>query len=646
MKYKAESLFTKYQIPPSKNVNELRVMFQTDPNKRKDLPVVIKTISNPIALLEEELFTPHDGGEEGSILPIHKRLLENMVSVLQEVSETNVENVLDEINHIAKYKYKWVEFYYYNVVGKEKADLIIQDFLSMAMDEMEKQFFSTIGEISWTKSKKFLQCINNSIPFISWDVNRKRNFEDKLIEYASKLSSLEGKSEQLEERLRVVLSIAELLKSKDMIEMLKFTIKKIGNDYDNNGITLLKLYSKIASLYDPQELLDMSEFINRMMNKYLDFYAVTNFNGSEILEIAELLSKAYNVLQTKLNNSTTQINYLKNFDNEDIEYGKLLSDFMASTSEEWITTYKLKLNKVKSDCTAENIYSLVEHFMSAKPSDKIKIFFGKVLLKFTTFEQEFAWLAKCHKEVNDDPDNARAADPRDIDEIIAKYYWLVYLSEDINVDLFNNIRNISFDVLARFNRLVSSIGPYTPDYIRIGVRERLSNALNSIPRDFYFGDKRVEHAISLYGGKCTSSVSKSSDYIDRYDLLFTGTKNSKYGRYKYEHPLSSYKSSNSSRSSSVNRTSSSSGGCYIATSVYGSYDCPQVWILRRYRDYYLDEHWWGRCFIKIYYTISPTLVKWFGKTRWFKKLFKGFLDKKLQKLKNKNYEDTPYNDKY
>ncbi|NLX93020.1 MAG: hypothetical protein GXZ02_03995, partial [Clostridiales bacterium] len=39
------------------------------------------------------------------------------------------------------------------------------------------------------------------------------------------------------------------------------------------------------------------------------------------------------------------------------------------------------------------------------------------------------------------------------------------------------------------------------------------------------------------------------------------------------------------------------GGCYVATAVYGSYDCPQVWTLRRYRDYTLAETWYGRAFI-------------------------------------------------
>ena len=54
------------------------------------------------------------------------------------------------------------------------------------------------------------------------------------------------------------------------------------------------------------------------------------------------------------------------------------------------------------------------------------------------------------------------------------------------------------------------------------------------------------------------------------------------------------------------------GGCYVATCVYGSYDCPQVWTLRRFRDNMLAESRPGRAFIRVYYAVSPTLVKWFG----------------------------------
>ncbi len=85
-------------------------------------------------------------------------------------------------------------------------------------------------------------------------------------------------------------------------------------------------------------------------------------------------------------------------------------------------------------------------------------------------------------------------------------------------------------------------------------------------------------------------------------------------------------------------------GCYVATSIYGSYDCPNVWTLRRYRDYTLAKTWYGRLFIKTYYFISPTIVKYFGETKLFKNIFKKKLDKMSSKLNEKGYDNTPYDD--
>lgn len=96
----------------------------------------------------------------------------------------------------------------------------------------------------------------------------------------------------------------------------------------------------------------------------------------------------------------------------------------------------------------------------------------------------------------------------------------------------------------------------------------------------------------------------------------------------------------------INRNKEIKGACYIATCVYGSYDCPQVWTLRRFRDHTLDETWYGRLFIKCYYAISPTLVKWFGKTKWFKKFWKSKLGKMVSKLNDKGVDNTYYHDEY
>ena len=87
------------------------------------------------------------------------------------------------------------------------------------------------------------------------------------------------------------------------------------------------------------------------------------------------------------------------------------------------------------------------------------------------------------------------------------------------------------------------------------------------------------------------------------------------------------------------------GGCYVATAVYGSYDCPQVWTLRRYRDDTLAATWYGRAFIHTYYAISPTLVKWFGDAAWFKNMWKPKLDRMVMRLNQEGVESTPYQDK-
>lgn len=86
-------------------------------------------------------------------------------------------------------------------------------------------------------------------------------------------------------------------------------------------------------------------------------------------------------------------------------------------------------------------------------------------------------------------------------------------------------------------------------------------------------------------------------------------------------------------------------GCYIATCVYGSYDCPEVWTLRRFRDNNLKKTLIGRVFIKFYYATSPLLVKLLGNCSWFKKGGKVILDKVVESLIQNGINNTVYTDK-
>ena len=77
-------------------------------------------------------------------------------------------------------------------------------------------------------------------------------------------------------------------------------------------------------------------------------------------------------------------------------------------------------------------------------------------------------------------------------------------------------------------------------------------------------------------------------------------------------------------------------GCYIATMAYGSYDAPEVLVLRRFRDEKLSKTFLGRVFIANYYAFSPLLVKFVRKTGIAEKFIRKKLDGFVGRLKAKN----------
>lgn len=109
-----------------------------------------------------------------------------------------------------------------------------------------------------------------------------------------------------------------------------------------------------------------------------------------------------------------------------------------------------------------------------------------------------------------------------------------------------------------------------------------------------------------------------------------------------EHPR---RTVTASQTANKSQNSHKSQGCYIATAVYGSYNCPEVWTLRRYRDEVLAKTLGGKAFISCYYAISPKLVKWFGNNKTFIRLWKNFLDNKVDKLNKNGVSNKEYHDK-
>lgn len=83
-------------------------------------------------------------------------------------------------------------------------------------------------------------------------------------------------------------------------------------------------------------------------------------------------------------------------------------------------------------------------------------------------------------------------------------------------------------------------------------------------------------------------------------------------------------------------------GCFIATAIYGSYDCPEVWVLRRFRDSTLANSTFGKLFIQVYYAISPPLLRVLGSLG--KPLFRAPVNALVRALERKGYSSDPYYD--
>ena len=76
------------------------------------------------------------------------------------------------------------------------------------------------------------------------------------------------------------------------------------------------------------------------------------------------------------------------------------------------------------------------------------------------------------------------------------------------------------------------------------------------------------------------------------------------------------------------------GGCYIATACYGSYESKEVLVFRKFRDEVLSNNVLGRNLIKLYYFISPTIAKWLVDKPFINNFVRvSFLDKIYHKLK-------------
>jgi hypothetical protein len=171
------------------------------------------------------------------------------------------------------------------------------------------------------------------------------------------------------------------------------------------------------------------------------------------------------------------------------------------------------------------------------------------------------------------------------------------------------------------------------------IQEYIYRAVASRDIMYVFGNYLVSEFGDLYGVSAALSWKQGIRMHNGFIKLLQDKEGNKNSIIQYAEKIKKYDASFQTPS-----VDTSSSGCYIATAVYGSYDCPEVWVLRRFRDNNLAKTWYGNIFIKAYYRFSPGLVCHFGNSNWFKTIWRVLLDKLVSKLHCKGISKEPYQD--
>lgn len=593
IEFKKESLFDRFSIPTKTTKSELMRLFQTKPELRKELPIFIQTINSEQKLFIDELFSTYIDNNFYTFENYIQEIKDESISIsLQKQTAALVNLVKNFETAVTKV----------NISGKVLNSLImsvincndISTFYHVNFDSSKEVFDSFVSSVTHELKEKINVLIKTLDSKVANSLNRIINsLSDSALKKELQTAFISALCLELE-TLTLRVDDKELLSSGIcFINGLTDTIFTNKEIYPAFKFSCNKLFNSIDVFEDVGNITkvlgrlkneDLKSIIDDIINKCLTYVLFENINKSEyenITTMGNLLETIVEIIQTK---------------EIEIENTNILNILIVfrDNGKDWYNDYKNLVNNInnKRDLSA-SILSLARMINNNSALKKNKILFTNLILRASNYEYR---IDSFFREMNQ-------------------------VSEKIEIQFSYN----EFAKVAAFRALLtekqSVMISLILDYYGITILE---------PSLVNIFDKIYELLID------EAKIATAKNFMKRCDSL--------RGVYReYKNPVEQSKT----QAPSYNRqySPSYSSGCYIASCVYGSYDCPQVWMLRRYRDNHLGSSKFGRLFIKIYYKISPILVKMFGKTKWFKAIWKKYLDKKIKKLTDAGYENTPYLDK-
>lgn len=514
MEYKKTTIFEKYNIEPNVEKEKIRVLFQTDPSKRKDLPVVLKIISSDELLYEEELFTTHSNNES----------MNEYNKVLEILDNTKKDYIFSEIKNLSKYLINisndtefYKNFYYSSKIDEKKAKEIFDEFLECIFAKLTKEFNSSIGEISNQDLKKMYSSITSIFEKVERFSDKKKDFDEDLCDFLNNSLTLDAIGKEFTNRVNALVFLKNVIKDDFYSNSVKYIIEKMSKEINKYGDTLIELYEEIVDSFKGKELKEVSAFITPYISTNLYLRADKSVTDNK---------KSYKKLK-KIQKCCWLYEKKKSVEDEQFDTFSELCDYFVYAGEEWITSYNDAYKSMIDDTNKDTIYHLLEIITDKLPSPEVLRVFSNVITDITGFNQLLGYILETH-QASVEHTSDKYINPKDVDDFIAKYYWLVYTNFDSNINktFFNNIRNIGFDILAIHNHDMEILNNRYTDYgTRMLVRRKVLNTYQLFPGDWVMEDgKTIRGMFRELGETFTGFDGDSSEMIDKYDTLFKSMK--------------------------------------------------------------------------------------------------------------------------
>ncbi len=365
---------------------------------------------------------------------------------------------------------------------------------------------------------------------------------------------------------------------------------------------------------------------------------------SDITTLSELLGKSdlkYKMVADKLAKELLQcgIDYFKEYQDREEEHGSggipmEHSQYAGSTSStDDLGTAVMKLFKTAKSIAvgtqtkeriAENIDGLQEWIDNADERRKQKLI-GEDLRFIASKLERFQRLKDTVSNAQDLVTSCKPKLQNIKDKLGALDDFYLKLSSAV----VNNAQGMLVTVVNDEQELFQlAVNPNSVNMERIahiavrrsgGSRASAAEALTNLITDRYTAISSLKAAVNG-----ALSVSRQLGELDMVPELRT--------KYNQNHSTLKSISSQLNSSGSSSNSSSGSGGCYIATMAYGSYEHPQVLELREFRDETLSKSIAGRNLIRIYYWLSPKLVKFLGGNRLINSLIRKLLNQVIKHI--------------